>query len=1178
MKKLLTSLLFIPALLFAQTTAIYKYTDTTRLNQITGPLVFPTGQALTMSAGSTLTISGVLTAAPTSGTANFTNTTLTLPATAIRGAATLTFPTTTSTLATLALAETLSNKTLASPIITGTLTIGTSGPVVFSQTAGQLNLSASTGFSLTNGDLFITALKKVYLDSGGDTYLWESSADNLQAVVGGTARLSVSTAATTLSGNLTAQGTGTHSFGGVLSFSQPSGHAYMTGPTAAGKYLTLQSGNTTGGVNFRDSLGNEIGLYNQSTGAWGFVGNTTITGNAIVSGLTGMGGVTAPNETLEVGSSFGRAFFGNGGGATRKGLLIQGFDGTSSSSLQAYNYQTSLGQTLNLNVGSGGPVNIGNSLSVLTSNGPLYANGGLAADVSNPSLRIANNRIVSFLDSGGLVTSGGFIFYDTSNVLRFGAGNTTYVTLNPASSGTLTSLAAANVFGTDPGGSEKVRVGGALRLQGVVLSNSSDTLTVANHISTGNLTSTTGLLTMGSSNAYQMKIAKDQSGSNFFTDFYFSNHPTAPAGTLRFFSAGTSGVLFQIDSAGNTTTAGNAAVTGTITGGSTTGSHQFNIGSGAVTLGPLVATLNIRSLADAENPEFKIQDSRINSGVFIVNARTGAAAFTGPITASTTISAGSTISSTLTGGLVLSALTAGTGNKYLRLDNTGGTFYAGIESSGGGTLATSTGAYYAVIATTGATGIDFATAGARRLRLDNAGVLTLTGSLTVNTGSVVVSNGTLTANNSIMAQSGSAALDAQMSALVPGTPTGNVVAYSQYYLTGVVEWRAGAHASSSEFRIGNGSTGLTTGTAFKIANAAYSSPVLSLLSTGVSVTGNLQVSGSYASPGVTLGGSITTGDSELDLGYGRSGSGNSFLDLIGDTTYTDYGLRLIRGSGGANANSQLIHRGTGGLAIIASEVAPITLSTTGIARLVVGSGGQYGFGNVTPLSWVGIDNQIPITAASGSAYLYWMRGTSTAVANADSFVAYRFTQTVAKGAFTGLNSYGILMDNPTVSGAGTITDHFAIRVLDQTIGTNNYAIYTGAGLVRFGDAVSSTNSIFSSHPTAGIGYATGAGSSVTQTVSKTTTVSLNTVTGKITMHAASLAAGATVIFQVSNTAINITDHIIAHQGNVGTIGAYSVEVVYITAGNCQIAVKNISGGALAEAIDISFAVIKGRTS
>lgn len=78
----------------------------------------------------------------------------------------------------------------------------------------------------------------------------------------------------------------------------------------------------------------------------------------------------------------------------------------------------------------------------------------------------------------------------------------------------------------------------------------------------------------------------------------------------------------------------------------------------------------------------------------------------------------------------------------------------------------------------------------------------------------------------------------------------------------------------------------------------------------------------------------------LQIGVGRTGSGFAFIDLVGDTTYTDYGTRLIRNNTGANASSQLIHRGTGQFNILSPDGGSIGLSTSNVNRLIIDSSGR----------------------------------------------------------------------------------------------------------------------------------------------------------------------------------------------------------------------------------------------
>lgn len=120
----------------------------------------------------------------------------------------------------------------------------------------------------------------------------------------------------------------------------------------------------------------------------------------------------------------------------------------------------------------------------------------------------------------------------------------------------------------------------------------------------------------------------------------------------------------------------------------------------------------------------------------------------------------------------------------------------------------------------------------------------------------------------------------------------------------------------------------------------------------------------------------------------------------------------------------------------------------------------------------------------------------------------------------------------------------------------------------------SPGGLTSSSPTAGIGYATGAGGTVTQATDKSTAVTLNKICGQITMNAASLAAGAEVVFTVTNSACAATDVPYAIHQTAGTAGSYLVNTCNVAAGSFQITVSNASAGALAEAIVLGFFIHK----
>jgi hypothetical protein len=119
-----------------------------------------------------------------------------------------------------------------------------------------------------------------------------------------------------------------------------------------------------------------------------------------------------------------------------------------------------------------------------------------------------------------------------------------------------------------------------------------------------------------------------------------------------------------------------------------------------------------------------------------------------------------------------------------------------------------------------------------------------------------------------------------------------------------------------------------------------------------------------------------------------------------------------------------------------------------------------------------------------------------------------------------------------------------------------------------------TNTALSSSPTAGIGYTTGAGGTVTQATSRTTGVTLNKTTGQITLVSA--AGSATpASFTLTNSAIGANDVVIINQKS-GT-DLYEIFVTNIAAGSCKIT-SFTTGGTTTEQPVFTFAVIKGASA
>lgn len=123
-------------------------------------------------------------------------------------------------------------------------------------------------------------------------------------------------------------------------------------------------------------------------------------------------------------------------------------------------------------------------------------------------------------------------------------------------------------------------------------------------------------------------------------------------------------------------------------------------------------------------------------------------------------------------------------------------------------------------------------------------------------------------------------------------------------------------------------------------------------------------------------------------------------------------------------------------------------------------------------------------------------------------------------------------------------------------------------------AVSSVGALVSTSPSAGVGYATGAGGAVAQLTSKATGVTLNKVAGAVTTFNDALAAGAEVSFVVTNSAVAATDVPVVAIKSGGTLGAYDVVVSAVAAGSFTITISNLTAGSLSEALVLSFVVIK----
>lgn len=193
------------------------------------------------------------------------------------------------------------------------------------------------------------------------------------------------------------------------------------------------------------------------------------------------------------------------------------------------------------------------------------------------------------------------------------------------------------------------------------------------------------------------------------------------------------------------------------------------------------------------------------------------------------------------------------------------------------------------------------------------------------------------------------------------------------------------------------------------------------------------------------------------------------------------------------------------------------------------------------------------------------------------------TGNMAATSYNGSNIWKRI-DLATTSGNDTVTGNLTVNYAANigttlnvvgnanvgNLGTSGLIVatgnITGGNLVSYG-AIKSNN-------TSGVGYSTGAGGTVTQTISRTTGVTINKTTGAITLVS---AAGTTAYqtFTVTNSTVAATDLVIVNQKS-GT-DKYEAYVTNVAASSFAITFAT-TGGTTTEQPVFSFAVIKGVTS
>ncbi len=107
----------------------------------------------------------------------------------------------------------------------------------------------------------------------------------------------------------------------------------------------------------------------------------------------------------------------------------------------------------------------------------------------------------------------------------------------------------------------------------------------------------------------------------------------------------------------------------------------------------------------------------------------------------------------------------------------------------------------------------------------------------------------------------------------------------------------------------------------KISSVTYTDDTLSIVEGGNTFKTEIGTSsidlqtvtenGNSTSLPLSIGKGIGSSTVNIRLGEERTGNGYAYIDFIGDTVYTDYGFRVVRGNSGENTTTRLVHRGEG---------------------------------------------------------------------------------------------------------------------------------------------------------------------------------------------------------------------------------------------------------------------------
>lgn len=324
--------------------------------------------------------------------------------------------------------------------------------------------------------------------------------------------------------------------------------------------------------------------------------------------------------------------------------------------------------------------------------------------------------------------------------------------------------------------------------------------------------------------------------------------------------------------------------------------------------------------------------------------------------------------------------------------------------------------------------------------------------------------------------------------------------------------------------------------------------------------------------GYTIGttGTITNGMG-LDVSAATSGGGSVYNDS--GVVITERGgiashgnINLLMGTRSAPSGTYNIYQSSASANYLGTGLTTVGTFTATPSARTSGSASYFIVNGPSDTGLTASTESIGGKLVGGTRT--WSDGT-VAAQREFSFQAPTYNKTTTSATFT--KAATLAIDAAPVAGSGV------------TI-TNPYALWVQAGASQLDGGVVTTtvaasSSVMSSAATAGVGYTSGAGGTISQTTNRSTGVTINKICGTITTYTTSLAAGASATFTVTDSAVAIGDvpTVVIRSGQ--TNKETNVRVTAVAAGSFDITVFNQHAStAETGAIVINFAVIKATTS